>query len=104
MPTPFFSETFLRPADAIRYNATLSGAAYAAADAAVSTSDRAFRLSLQRDTLIYLGTAAPANDAASVLTRGGQFHAFLPAGQRVWLKRAGTANGYGSIELWTINA
>ena len=102
MPIPFYDPNYLPPADAIRYNTTMSGAAYAAADAVVSTSDRVFRLRLQRDSLLHRGTAAPAADTGSVLVRGS-FQGFLPAGQRVWLKRAGGTSGYGSIELWTVN-
>ena len=60
-----------------------------------------FRITLQRDSLLYLATAAPSDDAGSVLVRG-QYQGLLPAGDRVWIKRVGSVDGYGSVELWVI--
>ena len=88
------------PADTAVSSATLSAAAYAAASAADADNDRIYRLTLQRDSYVAHGTAAPAADTAVAIVRQGVRFGRLAAGEQIWIKRYGSADGYGSVEYW----
>ena len=74
-------------------------------DSAGASYDRwaAVQVSTNGAYFRYLGESAPADDSGSVIARGdveaiGRF--MLPPGQQVWLKRTGTGDVPGSLQIW----
>ena len=61
------------------------------------------RIAVVRDTLVYIGTSAPADDSTAMLIPTDQVAmVYMPPGQKLYLKRIGNNNGQCSVSLWFI--
>ncbi len=100
---PPFRPPFWPKPTVVAYSAALAGAAYTAPAGMVTDKPSWIRVRLAAKTFLFIGGAAPADDAGSeYLLEDTEYIRFVPEGEKVFFKRTGNANQAGSVEQFAI--
>ena len=91
----------LPPPDLLQQASDLGATAYAASTVMHATRALWYRITVNANVFLHIGTAAPSDSTEVELLRNtAPLMGYLPAGQMLWLARQGTADVRGSVVGW----